>query len=169
MSDGPAACGPPFRACGSFEEKSMSGWKTAAALSLCLGMTLSAQAANEPAKKAEAAKTEPAKAETTWDSIKDFSHKEKDKAVAAGKKLIAATDKKIDAMAKDTKNATAETKKAHEANMKELKEKKKAAQEELAKMGKATAEAWDATKTGFHNAGKALSESADKAAAAVKK
>lgn len=143
----------------------MTGWKTAAALSLCLGLTLSAQAANEPAKKAEAT----AKAETTWDSIKDFSHKEKDKAVAAGKKLIAETDKKIDALAKDTKNATAETKKAHEANMKELQEKKKAAQAELDKLGKAGGEVWDATKTGFHNAGKALHESYEKAAAAVKK
>jgi len=142
----------------------MTGWKIAAALSLCLGMALPAQAANEPAKKAEAAKTE-----TTWDSIKDFSHKEKDKAVAAGKKLIAETDKKMAALAKDTKNATAETKAAHEANMKELKEKKKAAQDELAKMGKASGEVWDATKTGFQNAGKALHESYEKAAAAVKK
>ena len=142
----------------------MSGWKIAAALSLCLGMALPAQAANEPAKKAEAAK-----AETTWDNIKDFSHKEKDKAVAAGKKLIAETDKKIDALAKDTKNATAETKKAHEANMKELQEKKKAAQAELDKLGKASGEVWDATKTGFSDAGKALAAAYDKAAAAVKK
>ncbi len=142
----------------------MTGWKTAAALSLCLGMALSAHAANEPAKKADAPK-----AESTWDNVKDFSHKEKEKAVAAGKKLIAETDKKIAALAKDTKNATAETKAAHEANMKELKEKKKAAQEELAKMGKASGEVWDATKTGFHNAGKALHESYEKAAAAVKK
>lgn len=143
----------------------MTGWKTAAALSLCLGLTLSVQAANEPAKKAEASAT----AATTWDSIKDFSHKEKDKAVAAGKKLIAETDKQIDALAKDAKNATAETKKAHEANMKELKEKKKAAQAELAKLGKASGEAWDATKTGFQNAGKALHDSYEKAAAAIKK
>lgn len=143
----------------------MSGWKTAAALSLCLGITLSAQAANEPAKKPEAA----AKAETTWDNVKDFSHKEKEKAVAAGKKLIAETDKKIAALAKDTKNATAETKKAHEANMKELQEKKKAAQAELDKLGKASGEVWDATKTGFSDAGKALSAAYDKAAAAVKK
>lgn len=143
----------------------MTGWKTAAALSLCLGMTLSAQAANEPAKKAEAS----AKAETTWDSIKDFSHKEKDKAVAAGKKLIAETDKKIDALAKDAKGVTAETKKAHDANMKDLQEKKKAAQAELDKMGKASGEVWDATKTGFQGAGKALHESYEKAAAAIKK
>lgn len=143
----------------------MTGWKTAAALSLCLGMTLSAQAANEPAKKAEAS----AKAETTWDSIKDFSHKEKDKAVAAGKKLIAETDKKIDALAKDAKGVTAETKKAHDANMKDLQEKKKVAQAELDKMGKAGGEVWDATKTGFQGAGKALHESYEKAAAAIKK
>lgn len=143
----------------------MSGWKTAAALSLCLGITLSAQAANEPAKKPEAT----AKAETTWENVKDFSHKEKEKAVAAGKKLIAETDKKIAALAKDTKNATAETKKAHEANMKDLQEKKKAAQAELDKLGKASGEVWDATKTGFFDAGKALAAAYDKAAAAVKK
>jgi predicted enzyme involved in methoxymalonyl-ACP biosynthesis len=142
------------------EEKAMTGWKTAAALSLCLGMALSAQAANEPAK---------AKTESTWDSVKEFSHKEKERAVAAGKKLIAETDKKIAALAKDTKNATAETKAAHEANMKELQEKKKAAQAELDKLGKASGEAWDATKTGFSDAGKALAAAYDKAAAAVKK
>ena len=138
----------------------MTGWKIAAALSLCLGMALSAQAANEPAK---------AKTESTWDSVKEFSHKEKERAVAAGKKLIAETDKKIAALAKDTKNATAETKAAHEANMKELQEKKKAAQAELDKLGKASGEAWDATKTGFSDAGKALAAAYDKAAAAVKK
>ncbi|MDH4391635.1 MAG: hypothetical protein QE285_09475 [Aquabacterium sp.] len=129
----------------------MSGWKTAAALSLCLGLGLSAHAA------------------ATWDSIKDFSLKEKEKAVAAGKKLIAETDKKIDALAKDTRNATAETKAAHAANMSELKEKKKAAQAELDKMGKASGEVWDATKTGLSDAGKALGAAYDKAAAAVKK
>lgn len=147
----------------------MTGWKTAAALSLCLGVALLAHATTEPAKKADAAKAEPAKAATTWDNMKDFSHKEKDKAVAAGKKLIAETDKKIDELGKQTKNATAETKAAHEANMKELKEKKKAAQAELDKMGKASGEVWDATKTGFSDAGKALGAAYDKAAAAVKK
>ncbi len=147
----------------------MTGWKTAAALSLCLGVALSAHATSEPAKKAEAAKAEPTKAATTWDNMKDFSHKEKDKAVAAGKKLIAETDKKIAELSKPVKNATAETKAAHEANMKELTEKKKAAQAELDKMGKASGEVWDATKTGFSDAGKALGAAYDKAAAAVKK
>lgn len=143
----------------------MMGWKTAAVLSLCLGLGApAAMAADAPAKAASAAA-----AETTWDNIKDFSVKEKTKAVATGKKLIAETDKKIAALSRQTKNATAETKAAHEANMQELKEKKAAAQAELAKMGKASGEAWDATKTGFADAGKALSAAYDKAAAAVKK
>jgi|JI6StandDraft_1071083.scaffolds.fasta_scaffold415931_1 hypothetical protein len=141
----------------------MSGWKIAAMLSL--GMTLGAASwAADPAKK-----TEPVKAESTWDNVKDYSHKEKDKAMVAGKKLIADTDKKITELSKQAKGATAETKKAHEANMAELKEKKKAAQVELDKMGKASGEVWDATKNGFSEAGKALGAAYDKAAAAVKK
>ena len=136
----------------------MTGWKVAAALSLCLGMALPVHAANEPAKPA-----------ATWDNIKAYSHQEKEKAVAAGKKLIAETDKKIAELSKPVKNATAETKAAHEANMKELQEKKKAAQAELDKLGKASGEVWDATRTGFSDAGKALGAAYDKAAAAVKK
>lgn len=147
----------------------MMGWKNAAVLSLCVGLCAPVFAADAAKPAAPAASGVAAKAEATWDSIKDFSHKEKDKAVAAGKKLIAATDKKIAEVAQQAKNSTGETKKAHEANMAELKEKKKAAQAELTKLGKASAEAWDATKTGFQNAGKALSDSYDKAAAAVKK
>jgi len=141
----------------------MSRWKTAAVLSLCMGVGAACWTA-DPAKKAE-----PAKSESSWDNVKDYSHKEKDKAMVAGKKLIADTDKKITELSKQAKGATAETKKAHEANMAELKEKKKAAQVELDKMGKASGEVWDATKNGFSEAGKALGAAYDKAAAAVKK
>lgn len=141
----------------------MSPWKTAAVLSLCMGVGAAGWAA-DPAKK-----TEPAKAEATWDNVKDYSHKEKSKAMAAGKQLIADTDKKIDELSRQAKNASAETKAAHEANMNELQQKKKAAQAELDKLGKATGEVWDATKTGFSDAGKALGAAYDKAAAAIKK
>lgn len=147
----------------------MMGWKKAALLSLCVGLAAPVMAADAAKPAAGAASGMAAKAEATWDSIKDFSHKEKDKAVKAGKDLIAATDKKIAELSKQAKGATGETKKAHEANMKELQEKKKAAQAELTKLGKASGDAWDATKTGFHEAGKALSASYDKAAAAFKK
>lgn len=138
----------------------MTGWKTAAMLSLCLGLMSQVWAADPPAR---------AEAEATWDSVKAFSVKEKDKAVAAGKKLIAETDRKIADLARQAKGATGETKAAHEANMKDLQEKKQAAQAELARLGKASGEAWDATKTGFSDAGKALSAAYDKAAAALKK
>jgi formate-dependent nitrite reductase cytochrome c552 subunit len=141
----------------------MSPWNTAVVLSLCLGVGTASWAA-DAAKKAE-----PAKTESTWDNVKDYSHKEKNKAVAAGKQLIADTDKKIDELSKQAKNSSAETKAAHEANMKELQQKKKAAQVELDKLGKATGDVWDATKTGFSDAGKALGAAYDKAAAAVKK
>ena len=146
----------------------MMGWKTAAVLSLCLGLGLGAlaQAAEAPAKAASGVA---ARAGATWDTIKDYSIQEKTKAVAAGKKLIAETDKKIAELAKPVKNANAETRAAHAANMQELKEKKAAAQAELAKLGKAGGEVWDATKTGFSDAGKALGAAYDKAAAAVKK
>lgn len=146
----------------------MLGWKQAAALSLLMGLAAPVLAADaKPAATPASGIT--ATAAATWDSIKDFSHKEKTKAMAAGKQLIAETDKKIAEVSKAAKNSTGETKKAHEANMKELKEKKAAAQAELAKMSKATGEVWDATKTGFSDAGKALAAAYDKAAAAVKK
>lgn len=144
----------------------MTGWKKAALLSMVLGMAMPVLAADAPAKAASGVA---ATAAATWDSVKDFSVKEKDKAMKAGKQLIADTDKKIAELGKQAKGATGETKKAHEANMAELKEKKKAAQAELTKLGKASGDAWDATKTGFSDAGKALSASYDKAAAAFKK
>ena len=77
--------------------------------------------------------------------------------MASGKKLIAEADKQIDALKASTKNATAETKAANEKNMKELQEKKKAAQAELAKLEKSGADVWDATKTGFSKADSASS------------
>lgn len=104
-----------------------------------------------------------------WDQFKTFTHQQKNEAVASGKKLIAEADKQIDALKASTKNATAETKAANEKNMKELQEKKKAAQAELAKLEKSGADVWDATKTGFSKAAKDLSDTYDKAAAAVKK
>jgi hypothetical protein len=157
----PAFAGPP-----SSKEPTMMGWTSATLLSLCLGLGVAtaATAADAPGKAASAAT-----APTTWDNLKDFSHKEKDRAVAAGKQLIAATDRQIAELGKQAKNATGETKKAHEANMKELQAKKQAAQAELAKLGQASGEAWDATRTGFSDAGKALSAAYDKAAAAIRK
>jgi hypothetical protein len=106
---------------------------------------------------------------TAWDKVKTFTHEQKEAAVTEGKKLIAATDKQIAEMSKQAKNSTAETKAAHEKNIQELQAKKKEAQAQLEKMGKATSNAWDATKEGFTKAGKDLHAAYEKAAASAKK
>ena len=110
-----------------------------------------------------------APAPSTWEQFKAFTHQQKNDAVVEGKKFLAATDKQIAEMSKQAKHSTAETKAAHEQNMKELQSKKKEAQAQLDKMGKATSNAWDATKEGFGNAAKDLQAAYDKAAASAKK
>jgi len=118
-----------------------------AAAALCAA-TLSATAADDP---------------STWEKIKGFTHQQKDQAVAEAKKLIAATDKQIDALAAQTKKSGAEAKAAHQQSMKELQAKKKLAQAELRKLEKASSNAWDATKDGFSNAYKDLKAAYNKA------
>lgn len=103
-----------------------------------------------------------------WEKIKTFAHDKKEDAVAEGKKLLAATDKKIESMKTDVSKANADTRKAHEKNMEELRAKRKAAAAELERLEKSAANTWDATKTGFSNAYKDLHESVEKAAAANK-
>lgn len=104
-----------------------------------------------------------------WVQFKAYTHQQKNDAVKAGKTLIADTDRKIDELKKQTRNATAEAKAANEKNLAELQEKKKAAQAELAKLEKSTSEVWDATRTGFSNAARELGQAYDKAVAAARK
>jgi hypothetical protein len=105
----------------------------------------------------------------TWEKFKAYTHQQKNEAVVEGKKLLAAADKQLAEMKTSTQNSGAEFKAANEKNMKELQDKKKAAQVELDKLEKSNAEAWDATKTGFSSAAKDLGQAYDKAVAAVKK
>ena len=100
---------------------------------------------------------------TTTEKISSYAHERKAEAVAEGKRLIAEADKKIAEMKKQTQHSTAEAKAAHEANMKELQQKKKEAQAQLAKLQKASSKTWDATKEGFANAYQAMRTSFDKA------
>ena len=100
---------------------------------------------------------------TTTEKMSSYAHERKAEAVAEGKRLIAETDKKIAEMKKQTQHSTAEAKAAHEANMKELQQKKKEAQAQLARLQRASAKTWDATKEGFANAYQAMRASFDKA------
>ena len=110
-----------------------------------------------------------ASASSDWEKFKGYTHQQKDKAVVEGKKLIAATDKKITELSKQAKDSTGQVKVEHEKNMQELKAKKKEAEVQLDKLGKATSNAWDATKEGFSNAYKDLHAAYEKAAASAKK
>ena len=100
---------------------------------------------------------------TTTEKVSSDAHERKNEAVAEAKRLIAEADKKIAEMKKQTQHSTAEAKAAHEANMKELQQKKNEAQAQLAKLQKASSKTWDATKEGFANAYQAMRTSFDKA------
>jgi Spy/CpxP family protein refolding chaperone len=133
----------------------MTNFKRLAALLLISTASLGAMAAD-------------ADQDNWWTSFKGYTHQQKREAVVAGKKFIAETDAKLTELAKQAKNSTVEAKAANEKNMAELQEKKKAAQIELAKMEKSSGAVWDATKTGFANAGKELGLAYDKAVEAAK-
>lgn len=134
----------------------MMGFKRAVAMVLIGMASLGAMAAD-------------AANDSWWDQFKAYTHQQKNDAVKAGKMLIADTDKKIDELKRQTRNATAEAKAANEKNMAELQVKKKAAQAELAKLDKASGEIWDATRTGFSNAARELGQAYDRAVASARK
>jgi uncharacterized iron-regulated membrane protein len=105
---------------------------------------------------------------STWEDVKSWTHEKKNDAVAAGKKMIAATDKKIEEAQAQAKKAGTDTSEAHKQNMKDLQAKKAAAAAQLKKMEKAGATAWTGTRDAFAAAYKDLTESSDKAAGAKK-
>ena len=101
----------------------------------------------------------------TWDDIKTWSHEKKTDAVAAGKKMLAATDEKIKALEAEAKKSGTETQAAHKKNIKELKAQREAAAKKLAQMEKASATAWTGTRDAFAAAYKDLTDSHAKASA----
>jgi hypothetical protein len=105
---------------------------------------------------------------TATEKVSSYAHERKQEAVAEGKRLIAEADKKIAEMKKQTQHSSAEAKAAYEANMKELQQKKKEAQMQLAKLQRASAKTWDATKEGFANAYQAMRTAFDKATSETK-
>jgi hypothetical protein len=105
---------------------------------------------------------------TTTEKISSYAHERKAEAVAEGKRLIAETDKKIAEMKKQTQHSSAEAKAAHQANMQELRLKKRQAGAQLAKLQRSSVKTWDATKEGFANAYQAMRTSFDKAASSAR-
>jgi len=100
----------------------------------------------------------------TWDQIKDFSHEQKQSAVAEGRKLLKETDKQLALIKQQVRRSTGEAKAAHQKNMAELQAKRKEAQAGLDKLQKSGRTAWDATKEGFGKAYQDLHQAWRKAA-----
>ena len=105
---------------------------------------------------------------STWEDVKSWTHEKKNDAVAAGKKMIAATDKKMEELQAQAKKAGTETSAAHQQNMMDLQAKKAAAAAQLEKLEKAGTTAWTGTRDAFAAAYKDLTDSHDKAAGAKK-
>lgn len=103
---------------------------------------------------------------STWEDIKAWSHEKKTDAVAAGKKMLAATDEKIKELEAQAKKSGNETQAAHQKNMKELKAQRDAAAKKLEQLEKASATAWNGTRDAFAAAYKDLTDSHAKASAA---
>ena len=104
---------------------------------------------------------------TTTEKMSSYAHERKAEAVAEGKRLIAETDKKIAEMKKQTQHSSAEAKAAHQANMQELRQKKRQAGAQLAKLQRSSVKTWEAAKEGFANAYQAMRTSFDKAASSA--
>lgn len=104
-----------------------------------------------------------------WDRFKAYTHQEKNEAVKAGQRLIAATDKKVAELKKEAKKAGKDAKVRYDEQIAELEAKKRDAKARLAKMKQSGTNAWDATKDGFAAAYRDLNEAYDKAVAATKK
>lgn len=101
----------------------------------------------------------------TWEDIKTWSHDKKTDAVAAGKKMLAATDEKLKELEAHARKSGTETQAAHKKNVKELKAQRDAAAKKLAQLEKASATAWNGTRDAFAAAYKDLTDSHAKASA----
>ncbi len=104
-----------------------------------------------------------------WDQVKTFTVEKKQAAVEYGKNLVRETDEKIEELEARAAKSSGEAKAAQERSIKELKEKRAQTAAKLDDMGKASGNAWDATKQGFADAYKDLSQSFNRAVDQLKK
>lgn len=98
-----------------------------------------------------------------WDQVKTFTVEKKQAAVEYGKNLVRETDEKIKELEAQAAKSSGEAKAAQERSIKELKQKRAQTAAKLDDMGKASGNAWDATKQGFADAYKDLSQSFNRA------
>ena len=130
--------------------------------SLCAVLVLAAAPALA-ASHAAAEKT------STWEDVKSWTIEKKNDAIAAGKRMLAATDKKLEELQAQARKSGTEASEAHKKNMQELQAKRAAAAAELEKLERAGATAWAGTRDAFARAYRELTESQEQASGAAKK
>lgn len=104
-----------------------------------------------------------------WDQVKTFTVEKKQAAVEYGKNLVRETDEKIQELEVQAAKSSGEAKAAQERSLEELKAKRAETANKLDDMSKASGSAWDATKQGFADAYKDLSQSFNRAVDYFKK
>jgi uncharacterized protein YoaH (UPF0181 family) len=104
-----------------------------------------------------------------WDQMKTFTVEKKQAAVEYGKTLVRETDEKIKELEAQAATSSGEAKAAQERSIKELKEKRTQTATKLDDMSKTSGNAWDATKQGFADAYKDLSQTFNRTVDSFKK
>lgn len=104
-----------------------------------------------------------------WDQVKTFTVEKKQAAVEYGKNLVRETDEKIKELEAQAAKSSGEAKAAQERSIKELKAKRAETASKLDDMSKSSGSAWDATKQGFADAYKDLSQSFNRAVDQLRK
>jgi hypothetical protein len=108
-------------------------------------------------------------AQSTIDKVTSATVKEKDAAVAHGKKLVGDMDVQIKALETQVSKDTSSAKADGQRQLNDLKAKRAATGKKLDELGKASEQNWDTTKKGFADAFTDLQKSFEKVAANIKK
>lgn len=99
----------------------------------------------------------------TWNSVKDFTIEQKDKAVADGQSAMDKFDAQMDQMDAEASKDSAEMSAGWEDTKTKLAELRDNAQAKLDQMGNATADSWESVKQEFGDAVQKLEDAYNKA------
>jgi hypothetical protein len=108
-------------------------------------------------------------AQSTIDKVTSATVKEKDAAVAHGKKLVGDMDVQIKALETQVSKDTSSAKADGQRQLNDLKAKRAATGKKLDELGKASEQNWDTTKKGFADAFTDLQKSFEQVASNIKK
>jgi hypothetical protein len=94
-------------------------------------------------------------------ATKDYTYRQKDEYAARVRGVVDDLDDRIDELEAEAKVAGADARRRLEPRLAELRKQRAAVNDRLARVGAATADAWDEIKTGFGNAARELQRALD--------